>query len=512
MSARNPWGRLSKASLARRRRAAYVVSLAALAVTLPLVYLGQPLHVDESTFLVVGAEIAGGTIPYVGIADHKPPAIFLVAAALTRLPPEPHLAARLLVAVAHVASAALVFALGRRLRSPSVGMVASLVHFVGAYLPHFDGFLFLTEPFSVLAILAATYLLLDGRPSAQFGAGLALAVGVLFNQTTFLFGLVVLGWYAARLRDPARRADLRSFLRDTARDYAVVGAGFLLPLALTLALAASVGAMDALLRYSVVVPLTEYDPGFDLRGHVLAALSLLPVWMLALAGVAGVAARWRANRHDEGAVLVALWFLVLVYPGATSFAADHKLLFALPAAALLATAAAASAARSLAAWRSDPSTGAASAGRVRAVVAVGLVVSLGVFGVAAGVNAVYAYELADDDIGDQRERVAAVDGEVYTLPFRNEVPYFGEDVEPVGTFVGHTYAPTLSRDVVTALERDEIEYVVVPEGHVAADGTVSASTGYFTASRAIVVDYVNANYERETTAGGYVVYRRADAT
>ncbi|MFD1512002.1 ArnT family glycosyltransferase [Halomarina rubra] len=475
----------------------------------PFVYLTRPMHVDESTFLVLGEAILNGATPYVDLVDHKPPGVFAVGALLAWLPGESYVAARLLVGALHLVSAVLVVALGTRLRDRLTGLVAGLLFLVGVYLPHFDGYYFMTEPFCLVALLVAALALFSERQGTDALAGVALAVGVLFNQTVFLAGLVVVAATLFALRRPENRT--REFATTTTWRYLSIGVPFVTVLALTLALAAVGGFLDGLLSYAVFVPLTDYSTPFDLGGHLLAGASYLPVWTFAAATVAVLAGReLTGTRVDDRLWFVVFWLVILGYPGAVGFSGDHKLLFAFPAAALLA------AVGTVWVYEHVVIDVFVDDETVDSWAVVGMLAACVVFvcGIALAANGVYGVTMADEHVGQQEASAAAlsehVDGEAYMLPFNNDVVYFSDTIEPASTFVGLPYSEALADRVTSDLAAQATPYVVVPEGHLNDDGTIAADTGYFPETKGQINAYVEAHYEQTVTAGGYVVFERTD--
>ncbi|WP_435065291.1 ArnT family glycosyltransferase [Halobaculum sp. EA56] len=492
----------------------YPLVFLALAVGLPLGYLNQPLHFDEAIYLVVAEQVAGSGRLYADVADHKTPLIYVIAAAAYELTPRPVHLLRLLTYAVTAASAALVVRLGRRVFGRAVGMAAGLVFLTMSYLPHFDGFFYMTEPWATLTMLVAALLLLREEPIADAGAGVALAVGVLFNQTVFLFGAAVILVHAVGLRYPERRT--RRYVVDSLRRLLVVGAGFLVAVALALAAFYVRGTLDELLYYAVVLPASAYDTQFELYGHLLALGTLLPVWLLSgwtLLRVADAVARGRTV--DDGVLLVAVWAAVLSVPGATGFSGDHKLLFAFPAIALLATVGAARAAERA---RRDlrPVGGLRERLPERSTAVTFLLVATllcsGV--VAAGGNVWYAVLLQDEDLGDQRRSVDGiadhVEGDVYGYPVQAQVFYHADGIEPATTWVGHVYADEVVTPAVAALRSGTVDYVVVRKGHV-VDGRV-VTKGYWPEQKEPIVAQINARYEPVAETDTYVVFGRADGT
>lgn len=500
------------ATVSTRSRALYAVSFLLLIVGFPAFYLSQGLHVDESLYFVLGEHVAEGSTLYVDVVDHKPPAIFYLAAAASTLVEQPHVPLRLLTYLVVAVTGILVLRLGTRLYDAGVGMVASLLYVLGSYLPHFDGFAYMTEQYVALCtVVAAGLFLRRGSLRTDVGVGLALGVGILFNQAIFLFGAVILAYVAVAI---TAAGDARGAVsRDAFRRVLAIGVGFVVPVGVVLASFAANGALEALVRYALVVPLTEYHPPFNAQGHLYMALSFFPVWALAFGGVCLAIWRLFRDRTPDRVLFVAIWAVVLSYPGMTQFAGDHKLLYVFPPVALLAAAtlrwlwvrAAFDRSSFLPPYR----------GVTRAQITTALLVALAASTVAAGAfNVVYGSMVLDTSIEDQRETAAGVaeqtEGEIYTYPFAFDLVYFGEGVESPEMYFGAIYSPHLAEKVTTSLEAEQVPYVVVHRSYVSENGAIEGS-GYFAESESMVGEYIGENYERVGTSGNYVVYERIDS-
>jgi hypothetical protein len=488
----------------------FVVTFLALAVGFPLVYLSQPLHFDEAIYLAVAEQVANGQTLYVDIADHKPPGIFLIGVAAFELFSEPLRALRLLTYAVTAVSGLLVFELGRQLRDRRVGMIASLLYLVMVYLPHFDGFFFLTEPWAVLTLLAAALWLLDDRAITDALAGASLGIGVLFNQTVFLFGAAIITVHALKLRYPNFRT--REYVYRSARRILTIGVGFLCLLAVAFGALYLNGILEATLFYSAYVPLVGYSTPFDLYQHVLALLSLFPVWLLAgwmLLGTGIAIARGRVLSDEH--LLVASWGAILSIPGAMAFAGDHKFLFAFPALALLATVALFD---GWARFGRNPLRIRDFLGRFPSRSTLLTVLFLVSVVGAAGVNVVYAQAVLDTDMSvdaaDARDIAAHADGPVYMYPPGNHVFYFTDDIRPVSTWIGQPYADVLVDQTVTDLDQRNVQYVAVLRSYTSEDGTIEAKDRYWAETKEPLVGYLNRNYEPVERTDQYVIYRRAE--
>ena len=505
------WLKLTRVGV--RWKTVYIALFAALSVGFPAILVSQALHVDESLYLVLGEQIAGGADLYVDTLDHKPPAIFYIAAGAATMFEQPHVPLRLLTYLVVAVTGLLVLRLGTRLYGPKVGMLASLLYVLGSYLPHFDGYFFMTEQYVALCtVVAAGLFLRESTIRTDVGVGLALGVSVLFNQATFLFGGAILCYFSiVLLTTDDRRDDALRLMKRTL----AIGGGFLLPVGVTLGAFAAVGLLGPLLRYALVVPLTQYHPPFNLSGHVRMTLSYFPVWVLALAGLVLVGVRVIQTRTADRSAFVACWAVFLSYPGMAHFAGDHKLLYVFPPVAILAAVTLRWFWRNAELRLSLPVRSYRD-GAGREQLATLALVSLAVATVGAGAfNVVYGSMVLDETIEDQRETASGIDevaeGQLYTFPFAFDIVYLGEGLTSPKMYAGGIYSPALADRVTTTLERKKVPYVAVHLNYVTDEGKIRGS-GYFAASETKVGKYIGRNYERVGKRGQYVVYQRVDST
>lgn len=479
------------------------------AVGLPLLYLDQPLHFDEAIFLAIGKQIAVGDTLYVDVADHKPPGIYLLAGALYRLFGDPVVVARLLTYGVTAVSGLLVVRLGRDFCSRRAAQGAGVLFVVMSYLPHFDGFYFLSEPYVLLTLLVAALLLRLETPLANAVVGVALAVGVAFNQTVFLFGATIILFHVIRYRYPEHRR--REAVVNAATQIGTIGVGFLGTMAVVATALLSQGLLERTFYYSIIVPLTNYSTPFNLWGHVLALGTLLPVWLLAggvvlLTGLSVV----RGDRVNDRLLFVVLWAGVLSLPGATGFSGDHKFLFAFPAIALLAVVGVVWLFRATARYRpqlrgirDEPPDRSALLTALMAMILLSTVV------VAGAGNVYYASDIVNEDIENERASLTAavegIEGPVYGYNVLASL-YVSTDTEPGTMYLGTIYSDELARQKIADIERNNVQYVLVKQYHV-SDGRVVTS-GYWADSKSTMTEYLNDHYEPVRQTEGYVVLKR----
>ena len=537
----------------------FFVAFFVLAVVPPLFYLNQPLLHDEMAYLVIGRELALGGTLYAGVADHKTPAIFYLTALLWETTPEPYIAGRIVVYTVDAVTALLVFRLGSGW-GRTVGAVASLAYLAGVYGPVFEGYILMTEPFAAMFLTGAALCLFAERRGTDLLAGLLLACGVLFNQTTLLFGAVIIGWSLARLWGR------ETTLAEVAVRYGLIGTAFVTLLGLPALIAATQGTLEDMVWYTFVLPLNYYNTPYFLEGQLSSAASYLPVWLLATGTALCVFRSLLSRSFDTRLALLSLWLFILAIPGLRAFHGGHRYIFIMPAAAVLAGVGLHRVVEFLRSEPTEVSRGWLAGLTLAATVSVAILLMrvdgtqymllmevglagaflgamalsyetfrltsrvgqlntsqwialvVGIFlvlttvGGAVGINGVSAVLHADDGVQTQQATAEnldeVVDGRFYALapPLSYELAYFGE-ARPARTFIAAPYGEPLAERVVTTLERDEVDYVLIKKGQV-DDGRIDPDHGYYAGPRRTVVAYVEANYEPVGEREGYVIYER----
>lgn len=532
------------------RSVSFAAVFIAIAVAVPLVYLPASLHFDEAIYLVIAQQMIDGQVLYQDIYDHKTPGIFVLAVLVEQLVsqfsgPLSLLAygdgrtetatavytLRLLTYTVIALTGLVLYDLGRKLADSVVGMIAAIVFVTAMYTPHFVTYHFLTEPFAILPTAVAARLILVDRVRTDLLAGAALAVGVLFNQTVFLFGLAFIVYRFGGLRDPSRRT--RAYLTDTVERFGAIGIGFGVPIAVVLGYYASQGLLVDVLYYSIYLPLFEYAPAYEGWGRVLATVTVLPIWLLGLVALGKITRDWlRKDLRSEWG-FIALWAILIAYPGATRFSASHQLTFIFAPLALLSAAgfvwlwswmwspmADAAVVEQLQRLRlpigdriRHASDGGHTPSRVGTVILVGLAVTLLI---AAGVTGLYAGNVLASTTVDQEESAQAVDelvdGPTYTWPPQmNQLYYFSDNIEPVPTYFMTIYSSSVSDQIKEDLEDHGVEYLVVAQAHVDDGGNIQADTSaWFVEEKRPMVAYLNERFEPVDETHGFVIFHHVD--
>jgi hypothetical protein len=309
-----------------------------------------PLERDEGEYAYIADRWLAGDVPYRDAFDQKPPGVFLAYAALFAIGLRSIEAIHWLGHLFVLATAGLVYLVGRRLFSPVVGLAAALAMIVLVMDVSVLGNAANTEVFAILPLTAGMYLAvrlrdlrsrLGATPSLQpqrrefCDAALLGCMGglaVLFKQVALpivLFQFVAAMW---RPGVPTRTSGL------LATPLAML-AGFIAVLGLTCIYFASCGAWGPFvecvwshnLAYSGRVSLDLY--GF-MFWRIARGLGLSQ-WPLLVAAGVGV---WQAAVRRDGAVRPALWWWLssLVAVSVGGYFRHHYFILVMPPTALVA--------------------------------------------------------------------------------------------------------------------------------------------------------------------------------
>ena len=182
-----------------------IVSAALLALGTAPVFL-QTFINDDATYALVARKLAAGGLLYRDAVDNKPPLIYLTfGAAYALFGSASLLAVKLLAAAVDLASAGLLFVIGRRLFSPRVGALAALLFSAAAVTGLAEDFAAPnTECFMNLFVLAALALLSrePERPRRRtlVAAGILVGVASLYRLQGAAALLATLSFFFLRRR------------------------------------------------------------------------------------------------------------------------------------------------------------------------------------------------------------------------------------------------------------------------------------------------------------------------
>ena len=318
--------------LGRIASAARPVSLGGLTLLLvsPGLWLGA--STDAAVFVLLGARMRRGEMPYRDVWDHKPPGVYAVEWLGQTILPwlDPWFVAWILSAACSVAAVAILWALLARRFSPASAWGWGLAGAVGVacYPVALGGGL--TETYALLPLMAAWWLALDRPPDRRglISIGVLLAVACAISLQSAAPAVAVTA--AAVARDGEWRARLRGTALVAVAAAVVAGLTWLW----LLAGGAAGDAIDQILVYNGAY---RAGAGSPAEVWLIVALMLMGLLVPAVAGALRVAGRAPGTGVLEVSAL--LWVVACgAYIGYQGRMYLHYLILAVPPLAVLAAA------------------------------------------------------------------------------------------------------------------------------------------------------------------------------
>jgi len=470
----------------------FLISFVLFGLIVPICYLSHPLFDDESVFLEIGDFIRNGSLLYRDVADIKPPGIFYLAALIFSAAGKSFIAARVLTFVVNIASALLILKLGTKIKDKNVGMTTSILFLIGIYLSRFQGYYYKTEPYAVFFILLSVLFFLKESRRYKFTAGLMLGMGVLFKQTTILvFGVFFL-FYLLRIRFQRNRT--KDYIINSAKNLVVIFSGLAVPLFITFIYFLIMGAVNEMLYYTIFFA-SEYGAPFSLFKMTYGFFSYLPVALMSISMVLLAGYRFlRGKIVDDRHLLLVLWMLLLSIPALT-ISVDHRVLFVIPPASLLAGLLLCSLYKNL--KRRQISD------QVKVFIITTLLVTTAI---SLGTNAYFLPTgSVDDQIRCVREIEQYVDGKVYAFP-SDTTFFFFSNLTPGLTFLGGVFSEEIAKGVIEDLQVNNVSYVIVRSSRL-VNIIEMGELQYLDKPHRVIYDYVEENYDVFITTEEYIIYK-----
>ncbi len=138
---------------------------------------------DTGRFFEMAKVIVSGATPYLDYQDPKPPLIFFILT-IPILLGQQFLGGLLLIGVCNLISAIVVMQIGQKLYGRLAGLAAGLLFLVN--IGWAQGYFVMTEPFTILFILLATYFALFSEKRHYLAAGLCAGIAIGFKQYALL--------------------------------------------------------------------------------------------------------------------------------------------------------------------------------------------------------------------------------------------------------------------------------------------------------------------------------------
>ena len=299
--------------------------------------LGVPLERDEGEYAYMAQQLLQGVLPYTEAHSMKFPGIYFVYAGVLAIFGQTPAAIHLSLLFVNLATAFLLFLLGRNLLSGSAGIAAGLSFCVLTLSPTLQGFWANSEHFVLLPAVGGILLLrmAKDQPARFFFSGLLLGCALLIKQHAVffcLFAMIYLGSRFVTQSQPLKKSFLNSGLF-------VVGG--MAPILLSAFLYAVTGNFSVF-WFSTFQYAAEYvsmiSPGQGFENFKFNFEQILvpnfPILLLSLLGLA--LASWRMGARRETIFLIGFFVcsFLAVTPG--FYFRKHYFLLWMPALSLLA--------------------------------------------------------------------------------------------------------------------------------------------------------------------------------
>lgn len=297
--------------------------------------LGVPLERDEGEYAYMAQQFLQGVLPYTESQSMKFPGIYFVYAGILAVFGESPVSIHLSLLMVNLATAFLLFLLGRNLLNLFAGIAAAVCFSVLTLSPSMQGFWANSEHFVLLPALGGILLLrmAQDQPERFFFSGLLLGCALLIKQHAIffcLFGIVYLGSRFVRPSQPMKKPFLYIGL---------FAAGGLAPVIFTGLLYGASGNFSyfwfCTVQYaSEYVSMVSAGDGFENFKYNFAQIleSNFPILWLSLIGLASVA--WRKGGEYFFLVGFFMFSFLAITPGL--YFRPHYFLLWMPALALLA--------------------------------------------------------------------------------------------------------------------------------------------------------------------------------
>jgi hypothetical protein len=336
--------------VARHGALALVAAVLLFVVIVRVRLAAAPLERDEGEYAYAGQLILHGIPPYELAYNMKFPGTYYAYALVMAVFGQTATGIRLGLALVNVATALLVFAIGRRLYGRFVGAVATVAFALLSLDRWIMGVFAHATHFVLLPALAGLFLLLRAptarRAPSLLAGGALLGLAVLVKQHGFTF--IPLGAFVVWQANLAAGRGTRRLLLELG----LLALGAILPFALLCAVFQYQGVFGSFWYWTIQyareyvseVPLSAFFPNL-VRGLGTVWQAMGPLWLVGAVGFIGLwSGRWGRPEKMFLTVLLAASFLAIC-PGL--YFREHYFILVLPAVALLDGVAIASAARLL---------------------------------------------------------------------------------------------------------------------------------------------------------------------
>ena len=452
---------------------------------LHVIFLFKSVSRDAGAFLTIASGILKGNLPYVNYFDHKPPGVYYLLASFLALKNSIY-AAKLGTMLFNMATAVVLFFIGKKLWIKEVGILSDIFYLTGLLV--YEGYYVLTEPFlaffSSLAILCFVEHYHTKKYPYLFLSGIMIGISMLFKQTGILTLFGIFFFYLLEIIK-SKRIVLHI------KDGTMLSMGFLLPIVLASFYFYSVNALNDLIYCVFSVNLHSYGTNSIVAFlyYNYNDLFYFPlIWILSISGVVIAVVQhfktYNKNQNKEIFISIMLIFsaipiVIRQYP--------HYYIQILPFASLLA---------SYTIFKlKEPMKSILESDRLK-IVAIFVILALiapTLVQISIGAYSVKSYNLNDElEIADYIKSHTKPDEKIFVIAAQPEY-YFLSNREPMNKNIyllpinlNNTYT---EESIIQDLKDEEIRYVLVREHGSSLDEKIKGIYLYIEENYAIQKEF-----------------------
>jgi len=303
-------------------------------------FLSVPLERDEGEYAYMAQLLLKGIPPYTEAYSMKFPGIYFIYAIILRVFGETHTGIHTALLLVNLATAVIIYLIGRRLFGRWEGVVAGIAFAESSAMPVVQGFWANSEHFLIIFAVAGLLLLLMSADSLSsflfFLSGFSLGSAFLVKQhgiLFFLFACIFLAYLFFRNHLLTLNVKILKF--------GIFFLGFLTPVASAFAYLISKDAFKPFWfwaftyasRYASSTPLPE---GFHMLRTYFINMAT-PTSILWVTALMGLIASWKDKKRDSESVFLSGFFLASILAVSIGFYfRPHYFILLLPSLALLA--------------------------------------------------------------------------------------------------------------------------------------------------------------------------------
>jgi hypothetical protein len=299
--------------------------------------LGLPLERDEGEYAYMAQQLLQGVLPYTESQSMKFPGIYIAYAGVLAIFGESPVAIHLSLLFLNLATAFLLFLLGRDLFSPSAGVVAGVSFSILTLSPDLQGIWANSEHFLLLPALGGILLLQKNqdKPARFFFSGLLLGIALLIKQHAVffcLFGVIQLGYKVLNNSQP---------LKSSLKVFGLFALGGIIPITFSATLYAMTGNFSDF-WFCTVQYASEYVSSISLSqglelfkkhfGNILE--SNLPILLFSMLGLVRIFSSKNIRQEKKFLISFFVFSFLAITPGL--YFRQHYFLLWMPSFALLA--------------------------------------------------------------------------------------------------------------------------------------------------------------------------------